>query len=109
MANPFLDRSFHIRWSQLTAEQAGPAIEYALAEAAQAIARIETLPLGQVDYTQTFLALENAPDLLGLRAEVHHVPHDEVDLLADLVDSLPGAPEGVVADRSRREHIACGW
>ena len=65
MANPFLDRSFHIRWSQLTAEQAGAAIEYALAEAAQAIARIETLPLGQVNYAQTFLALENAPDLLN--------------------------------------------
>ena len=65
MANPFLDRSFHIRWSQLTAEQAGAAIEYALAEAAQAIARIETLPLGQVDYARTFLALENAPDLLN--------------------------------------------
>ena len=65
MANPFLDRSFHIRWSQLTAEQAGPAIDHALAEAAQAIARIEALPLGQVDYAQTFLALENAPDLLN--------------------------------------------
>ncbi|MSU18868.1 MAG: hypothetical protein EXS34_02680 [Lacunisphaera sp.] len=65
MANPLLDRSFHIRWSQLTAEQAGPAIAHALAEAAQAIARIETLPLGQVDYAQTFLALENAPDLLN--------------------------------------------
>ncbi len=65
MANPFLDRSFHIRWSQLTAEQAGPAIEYALAEAAQAIAQIEALPLAQVDYAQTFLALENAPDLLN--------------------------------------------
>lgn len=65
MANPFLDRSFHIRWSQLTAEQAGPAIEHALAEAAQAIAQIEALPLAQVDYAQTFFALENAPDLLN--------------------------------------------
>ncbi len=64
MDNPFLDRSFQIRWSQLTAEHIGPAVEHALATAAQAIDRIAALDPARADYAHTFLALEVATDLL---------------------------------------------
>lgn len=65
MDNPFLDRSFRIRWSQLSADQVGPAVEQALADAAQSITRITGLDLAQAEYANTFLALENASDLLN--------------------------------------------
>ncbi len=60
MDNPFLDRSFQIAWSQLTAERVGPAIETALAEAEAALARIAAVPAGQADYRHSFLALEES-------------------------------------------------
>ncbi|MBL9215071.1 MAG: M3 family metallopeptidase [Opitutaceae bacterium] len=65
MENPFLDRSFHIRWSQLTADQAGPAIEQALAQAGAAIAAIAGRDPAAADYAGTFLALEEATDPLN--------------------------------------------
>ncbi len=65
MDNPFLDRSFQIPWSQLTADRVGPAIEAALAGAEAALARIAALPVGSVDYQNTFLALEQATELLN--------------------------------------------
>ncbi len=65
MDNPFLDRSFQIAWSQLTADRVGPAIEAALADAEAALARIAALPVGSADYRNTFLALEQATELLN--------------------------------------------
>jgi oligopeptidase A len=65
MDNPFLDRSLHIRWSQLTADRVGPAIDHCLADAGQAIARITSQDPAAVDYASTFLALEDATDLLN--------------------------------------------
>jgi len=65
MDHPFLDRSFQIAWSQLTADRVGPAIEAALADAEAALARIAALPIGSVNYQNTFLALEQATELLN--------------------------------------------
>src|SRR5258708_39226053 len=65
MDNPFLDRSFGIRWSQLTADQVRPAIEAALTEAEAALAGSAGLDGARVDFSSTFLALENATDLLN--------------------------------------------
>lgn len=65
MVNPLLDRSFHLRWSQLTADQVVPAVEQALAQAGQAVDRIVSRDLTAADYRNTFLALEEATDLLN--------------------------------------------
>lgn len=65
MGNPFLDRSFHIRWTQLTADRVVPAVGQALAEAGQAIDNIAHRELATVDFPNTFLALEAATDLLS--------------------------------------------
>lgn len=65
MDSPFFDRSFHIRWSRLTADQVGPAVGPALTEAGQAIDRIASRDLAAADYANTFLALEAATDLLN--------------------------------------------
>ena len=65
MDNPFLDRSFQIPWSQHTAERVEPAIEAALADAEAALARLAALPIAAADYRNTFLALEQATELLN--------------------------------------------
>jgi len=65
MDNPFLDRSFHIRWSQLSADRIVPAVEHALAEADRGLAAITALAPEQAGYANTFLALERATDLLN--------------------------------------------
>ncbi len=65
MLNPFLERTFAIRWSQLTADQVEPAIATALAEAEAALARITKQEIGSASYESAFLALENATDLLN--------------------------------------------
>jgi len=65
MENQFLDRSFLIRWSQLTAAGVESAISHALAKAEQAIARIVQQDPGQADFRSTFLALEESAELLN--------------------------------------------
>ncbi len=65
MDNSFLDRSFHIRWSQLTADKVVSAVEHALAEAERALDRIIQVDPTVADYHNTFLALEDATDLLN--------------------------------------------
>ncbi len=65
MDNPFLSRAFHIPWSQLRPDQVGPAVEAALADAEAAIATITALPPAAADYANTFLALEQATELLN--------------------------------------------
>ena len=65
MLNPFLDRSFAIRWSQLSAGQVQPAIREALTGAADAIARIAGQDVGAATFQSAFLALEDATDALN--------------------------------------------
>ena len=65
MDNPFLDRSFPIRWSPLAPAHVGPAIEHALADATRALGRIEALDPAQAEYANTVRALEEATDLLN--------------------------------------------
>ncbi len=65
MDNSFLDRSFHIRWSQLTADKVVSAVEHALTGAWQAVNRIVRQDPAVADYRSTFLALEEATDLLN--------------------------------------------
>ena len=65
MDNPFLDRSFQIRWSQLTAGQVVPAVEQALTDAEASLDRITRLDPAAADFSNTFLALEEAGDLLN--------------------------------------------
>lgn len=65
MDNPFLRRDFHIRWSELTADHVAAAVDAALADAAAALAGITRRPVAEADYANTFLALEQATDLLN--------------------------------------------
>ena len=65
MVNAYLDRAFHIHWSRLTPDQVGPGIEHALAVAASALAAITGRPVADANFDNTFLALENATDLLN--------------------------------------------
>ncbi len=48
--NPFLDPSFHIRWSELTADRVAPAIETALGRAQATIDTIASRELSTVSY-----------------------------------------------------------
>ena len=64
--NPFLDAAFEIRWSRLTPEHVGPAIEHALSEAQRAVDEIAARPLGGLTYENTFLALERATEPLNV-------------------------------------------
>jgi len=74
MDSPFLDRAFQIRWSQLTADQVAPAVDAALADAEKAIQAITRLAPAEAEYSNTFLALENASDLLNETwAKVSHL------------------------------------
>jgi len=65
MDNSFLDRSFHIRWSQLTADKVVSAVEHALLEAGRAIDQIAAQDPSAANYENTFLALEHATELLN--------------------------------------------
>ena len=74
MDNPFLERAFQIRWSQLTAGQVEAAVDAALADAEAALATITNRAPAAADYENTFLALERATDLLNETwAKVSHL------------------------------------
>lgn len=66
MSNPFLDAAFHIRWSALTPEHIGPAIETAMARAQAAVDAIATRDMRALTYENTFLALEQATEELNV-------------------------------------------
>jgi oligopeptidase A len=92
MDNPFLDRSFQIRWSALTAERVVPAVDAALADAAAAISEITRLAPEAVNYPNTFVALERATELLNETwAKVSHLTSvaDSPELRAAHNVSLP--------------------
>ena len=63
-ANPFLDSSFHIRWSALSPEYIAPAIEAALTRAQASVDAIALRDLATVNCENTFLALENSTEEL---------------------------------------------
>jgi len=65
-ANPFLEPSFEIRWSQLRPELIEPAIAAALARAQSAIDAIAARDLAALTYDHTFLALERATEELNV-------------------------------------------
>ena len=74
MDNSFLDRSFHIRWSLLTADKVVAAVEHALIEAERSLDRIVQQDPATADFRSTFLALEEATDLLNETwAKVSHL------------------------------------
>jgi oligopeptidase A len=92
MDNPFLDRSFAIRWSRLKAEHVGPAVDAALAGAGRALAEITAREPGEATYANTFLALENATDLLNETwAKITHLTSvaDSPELRAAYNEALP--------------------
>ncbi len=62
---PFLDPTFEVKWSTLTAEAAVPSIRHALAEARKSIEEISTQPAQEATYQSTFVALENATEALS--------------------------------------------
>lgn len=62
--NPFLDSSFHIRWSALAPDRIEPGIGEALERAQAAIDAIAARPAAEATYANTFLALENATEEL---------------------------------------------
>ncbi|MEO6874167.1 MAG: M3 family metallopeptidase [Opitutaceae bacterium] len=65
-SHPFLDSTFHIRWSELTPGQVGPDIEMGLMRAEVALARIAAQNLQELTYASTFLALELATEELSM-------------------------------------------
>src|ERR1035437_2597783 len=65
-SHPFLDSTFHIRWSHLAPEQIVPDIGAGLARAEAALAAIETRELADLTYENTFLALEKATEELSM-------------------------------------------
>ena len=81
-ANPFLDPSFEIRWSQLRPELIEPAIATALARAQAAIDAIAARDLGALTFDNTFLALERATEELN-------VAWGKVTHLQSVADSPP--------------------
>src|SRR5690606_41077607 len=69
-ANPFLDPAFTIHWSLHTPDQIESAIEAAIADGQAAIDTIAALPLADVTFDNTFLALEQAGELLDRKSVV---------------------------------------
>ena len=68
MTNPFLDHTFHIRWSQLVTDAIEPDISAALEQAQTAIDALAA-PVGEDDRLtaeNTLLALEQATENLDL-------------------------------------------
>jgi len=81
-ANPFLDTSFEIRWSQLTPELIAPGIQELLTSAQAAIDVIASRDRSDLTYENTFLALEAATEPLN-------VAWGKVTHLQSVADSPP--------------------
>ncbi len=63
--NPFLDSSFHIRWSELASDRIEPGIQEALTRAQAAIDAIANRAEAEANFSNTFLALEQATEELN--------------------------------------------
>lgn len=73
-SNPFLSSDFSINWAAHTPDLIEPAITQALADSQVAIDGIAALPLDEVNYENTFLALDEATELLNLAwGKVQHL------------------------------------
>lgn len=71
---PFLDPSFHIKWSTLRPADIEPSISAALDRAQAAVDRIAAGEISEVSYENTFLALEQATEELNQAwAKVTHL------------------------------------
>lgn len=60
MPNPFLDESFHVRWSALAIESVEPGITSALARAGEELDRIINQDRGRLSFESVMLAQEEA-------------------------------------------------
>ncbi len=58
--NPFINSSYDIKWSLLTADKVADAMEQAIARGTAALQAIIDLPDGEESFENTFLALEEA-------------------------------------------------
>ncbi len=63
--NPFLDSSFHIRWSELASDRIESGIQEALTRAQEAIDAIASGSVEKANFGNTFLALEQATEELN--------------------------------------------
>lgn len=79
-SNAFLSPDFAIRWSSLQPEAVEPAMTEALAQAERAIARIAEQSPATASYESTFLALDQATELVT-------VPWGKVTHLQSVADS----------------------
>ena len=71
--NPFLDPSFHVRWTALHPDLVEPSVDAALANAEAALQAIETRE-GEPTFENTFLALDASTDELNRAwARVSHL------------------------------------
>lgn len=64
-AAPFLDRSFHIRWSRLTPDRVEPDITAALEDAERKLDALCRVDRGRMTFENTFLAFEESTELLS--------------------------------------------
>ena len=65
MEHPFLNESFRIPWSKLSAEHVQPDIERALFEAQKKIDAVASQNLGTLTFESTLLAIEKATEVLS--------------------------------------------
>lgn len=80
--HPYLDRSFHVRWSTLTPEHIGPDIEKALVEAQAKLDALCITDRGRMDFESVFAAFERATEELN-----------EAWALVGHLDSVANSPE----------------
>lgn len=62
--HPFLDKSFFVKWSELTPECIQPDIDQALSDAQDHLDKICAIPLEEASYENAFLGLEKAMEAL---------------------------------------------
>ncbi len=96
MNNPFLDTTFHIRWSLLKPELVAPAIEEALREAQEKIDAVAGQKEAGITFEGSFLVLEKATENLGIAwGKVSHLDSvcNSPDLRAAYHKMLPKVVE----------------
>lgn len=72
--HPFLNKEFAVKWSALTADHVVPDMEAAIAAGAAALAEIEAIPDGEETFANTFLALEEAGEIVSVPwSKVNHL------------------------------------
>jgi oligopeptidase A len=90
--NLFLDNSFNVAWSSLTADQVKPSMQQALKSATEALDKIRAIPDGTETFANTFLALEKGTDEVSIPwGKVSHLTavNDHAELRAAHLEVLP--------------------